>query len=276
MPLTVTPLTYVFAVLAGFAVGMIVNALADDLPERRRPSLPRYPDGTARPLAAWSGLAAFLTGRRASPNGSNLRWRYPLTEIGTVALFVLTTAAVSDDPRMTTTQYIVWLLYMGIFTLITVIDLEHRLILFVVIIPSWILALLDAAFLTHGPDLGGAILGALLGFGIFFVLYLGGFAFTALLSAIRGRKIEEVAFGYGDVMLITLSGLILGWQALIITMFMTVFLGALGALVYLAVRRIAGRHYSLFTPLPYGQYIVIATVVMMLFAPEISRFLQGY
>jgi len=45
--------------LIGIIAGGIVNALADDLPERRRPQLPRYPDGTPRPLIAWLGITAF-------------------------------------------------------------------------------------------------------------------------------------------------------------------------------------------------------------------------
>ncbi len=264
----------ILVTLAGWLAGIAVNALSDDLPERRSPKLPRYADGTPRPIIAWSGILAFIFNQRAAPDGGRLRWRYPLTELCTISLFLLTLITFQDDAEITLLQFIIYLLYMAIFVLITAIDLEHRLILFVVIIPSCLLALADAIFIDYGPDVGEALLGALLGFGIFFLLYLGGFIFTALLSSLRGSKIEEVAFGYGDVMLITLSGLILGWQALIITMFLTVFLGALGAIIYLIVRRLAGRHYSLFTPLPYGQYIVIATVVMLLFAPEIAAFFR--
>jgi prepilin signal peptidase PulO-like enzyme (type II secretory pathway) len=156
-----------------------------------------------------------------------------------------------------------------------VIDLEHRLILFVVIIPSAVIALLDAILTTYGADLGEALLGGLLGFFVFFLLYIGGFLFTYILGKARGQPIDEVAFGYGDVMLITLSGLILGWQPLIIAMFMTVFLGAAGAIIYLVVRGLTRRHYSMFTPLPYGPYIVLGTVLMLLFSVEISRVLRA-
>jgi prepilin signal peptidase PulO-like enzyme (type II secretory pathway) len=176
---------------------------------------------------------------------------------------------------MTPLQLAFWLAYMAIFVLITVIDLEHRLILFVVIIPSCVLALVDATITNHGALLGGALLGAGLGFGVFFLLYIGGFVFTYIIGQVQGREIDEVAFGYGDVMLITLAGLILGWQPLIVAMFMTVFLGAFGAILYLIARQLAGNKYSMFTPLPYGQYIIVATVAMLLFAPEISVFLRG-
>jgi leader peptidase (prepilin peptidase) / N-methyltransferase len=267
-------LSPVIAALIGLLVGVIVNALADDLPERRSLRLPHYPDNTPRPPIAWMGITAFLFGKRTSPNGAKLRWRYPLTEIATAALFAITAMVVEDDPVMNPLQLAIWLAYMGIFMLITVIDLEHRLILFVVIIPSCVLALFDAVFGNYGADLSAALLGALLGFVIFFILYAGGFFFTAVLGRIRGKQIDEVAFGYGDVMLITLSGLILGWQPLIIAMFITVFLGAFGAILYLIVRQLAGRHYSVFTPLPYGQYIVIATIIMLLFAPQVTELLR--
>lgn len=262
----------VFGVLAGG----VINALADDLPRRRRVTLPHYPDDTPRPFIAWLGITAFLFGKRASPNGVKLSWRYPLTEIGTAALMIFTVISLTDDPLMEPVQFIFWIAYLAIFMLITVIDLEHRLILFVVIIPSFVIALIDPFVTTYGEPVGDTLLGAAMGFGVFFALYVGGFVFTHVMATVQKREINEVAFGYGDVLLITLSGLILGWRALIFAMFITVFLGALGAIVYLIARNLSRNGYSMFTPLPYGQYIVIATVIMMLYANEVAYAIRGY
>ncbi len=102
---------------------------------------PRYADGTPRPPIAWLGITAFLFGKRVAPDGTKLRWRYPVTELFTAGLMILTILATSDDPIMTPLQLTFWLIYMAIFSLITVIDLEHRLILFVVIIPACVIAL---------------------------------------------------------------------------------------------------------------------------------------
>lgn len=267
------PSLIVIAIL-GILVGGLINVLADDLPRRRAPRLPHYSDDTPRPPAGWLGITAFLSGKRASPTGARLSWRHPLVEIGTALLWVIAVLASQSKPGMTDLQVIFWLAYMAIFMLITVIDLEHRLILFVVIIPSMILALVDALVTPYGASLTNALIGAAVGFGVFFALYLGGFLFTYVLSRQRGEQINEVAFGYGDVLLITLSGLILGWQPLIFAMFITVFLGALGAILYLAARALAGGRYTLFTPLPYGQYIIIGTVIMMLFSTEIGVMLR--
>lgn len=258
--------------ILGWLAGIVVNLLADDLPERRAVRFPpRYPDDTPRPPIAWSGVLAFVSGRRASPGGAKLPVRHFITEIATIALFVLAWIVALNDAQMTTAQLAFWLAYMAIFALITVIDVEHRLILFVVIIPSALVALADAILTPYGPNLTDSLLGGALGFGVFFAMYLGGFLFTYVLGKLRGKTIDEVAFGYGDVMLITLSGLILGWRPLFFTIFLTVILGAIGALVYLLVRAIMRRHYSLFTPLPYGPYIVAGTLLMLLFSPEVAR-----
>jgi prepilin signal peptidase PulO-like enzyme (type II secretory pathway) len=263
-----SPLVLIGLFLLGVLVGAIVNALADDLPHHRRPRLPHYADGTPKPLAAWLGLAAYALGKREAPSGAKIGWRYPAVELGTGALFVLTAITSAERPEIDTLQLVFYLIYMALFMLITVIDLEHRLILFAVIIPSYAIALVDAVTTSFRPDLGQALLGAAFGFGIFFLAYLGGYAYIALVSRMRGEKITEVAFGYGDVMLITLSGLILGIGPLLLTMFITVFLGAAGAILYLVARRIRGKQTSLLTPLPYGQYIVIATVIMLLFSNQ--------
>ena len=115
------PVTYLIVAVLGVLLGGIVNLLADDLP-RRRPIRfpPRYPDGTPRPPIAWLGVTAFLFGKRVSPSGKKLTRRYPLTELFTALLMVLTLFASSDDPKMSTLQLVFWMAYMVIFSLITV------------------------------------------------------------------------------------------------------------------------------------------------------------
>jgi prepilin signal peptidase PulO-like enzyme (type II secretory pathway) len=225
------------------------------------------------------GLTAFLSGQRTAPDGRQLSWRYPLAEIGTVLAMLITFAVKQQKgAEISDLQLIFWLVYMAIFVLIVIIDVEHHLILYSVIIPSCALAILDAVLTPahHEPTLGRALWGGALGFGVFFLLYLGGILYTYISTKLQGRDITEVAFGYGDVMLATLSGLMLGLEPLIFAIFITVFLGALGALLYIIGQRLAGRRYSLFTALPYGPYIVAGTAIMLLFAQEVRFFMAGY
>lgn len=270
-------LSIIVVIIIGLVAGTIVNILSDDLPHYRVPSLPHYPDGSPRPMSAWSGISAFLTGQRASASGSKLTWRYPLAEIGTIVGMVLAVIVRYSREDVSDTQLLFWLVYMFIFVLITVIDLEHRLILFSVIIPSALLAIIDAIVTPtqRDPNLERALLGGALGFGVFFIMYIGGILYVYISNA-SGRNITEVAFGYGDVMMATLSGLILGLEAVIFAMFITVFLGALGAVVWLIAKRLSGKGYSMFAALPYGPYIVVGTFVMLLFSSQVRLIMVGY
>ncbi len=296
---------FILIIIIGLIAGGIVNILADDLPLRRAIRTPRYvtddkkraihiydeeadaltqQDDEKRPFIAWLGITAFLFGKRTSPGGTKLSWRYPLAEILTVIFMFIALYAVQNNQELVNinpVQFTIWLAYMMIFALITVIDVEHKLILFIVIIPSLGLALVDTlltTFITDGfypPQVQEALIGAVMGFGVFFLMYNGGFIFTYIMGKLRGQEINEIAFGYGDVMMATLSGLILGWRSLIFAMFITVFIGAFGALIYLVSRRFIGAKYSAFTALPYGPYIVIGTMAMLLYRESIIELLLG-
>jgi leader peptidase (prepilin peptidase) / N-methyltransferase len=271
-------ISYIIVGIIGILAGGLVNALADDLPHYRRPRLPHYPDNTPRPVSAWLGVSAFLLGKRSSPGGAKLSRRYPLAEVATAILMILTLVVKTNDGWSDGFQMAFWLAYMAILVLITVIDLEHKLILFAVIIPSSILAIVDAIVtppLFNEPNLERALIGGAIGFGIFFLLYLGGYVYLYLVNTVQRRNINEVAFGYGDVLMATLSGLILGPERLFFAMFITVFLGAAGALLWLVSRRLSNTGYSMFTALPYGPYIVAGTIILLLFADQVRGFF-GY
>ncbi|PJF42231.1 MAG: hypothetical protein CUN50_04940 [Candidatus Thermofonsia Clade 1 bacterium] len=260
------------AALLGLIVGGVVNWLADYLPYTARLGLPSYPDGTARPRSAWLGLSAFLLGRRCSPSGAALSLRHPLTEIGVAALF----AYIASESAQDALRAFFLMGNVAILALITIIDLEHRMILYLVIVPSCLYALLGAALLNERlvPNLrfSDYLLGGAVGFGLFFVMYLGGLLFNYIASNARGAPITESAFGDGDVLLATLAGFMLGWQALIYAVMIAVFAGGLGAFLYLSLRMLIRGRYEWFTALPYGQYIVLGTLIMLLWRAEVLAF----
>jgi leader peptidase (prepilin peptidase) / N-methyltransferase len=288
-------MTIVIALIAGvigIVAGGVINVLADDLPLRRPVSLPHYPDGTPRSRSAWLGIAAFLTGQRTSPGvpatpspeavpvtGSpaadpqpvvdpvvpRLGWRHPLVEIAAGLGFF---GLVVGFPHET--NLLAWFVYLFIMLLITVIDVEHRLILFVVIIPACVFALIVAAVSPpQNREFREFLVGGLFGFGLFFAMFLGGGVFA------MAARHDEVAFGFGDVMLATLSGLMLGWRSFIFAALITVFAGAVGAVLYIGVRSLMRRRYRWFTPLPYGPYIVIGTLVMLFFREDVAHLLKA-
>jgi prepilin signal peptidase PulO-like enzyme (type II secretory pathway) len=239
---------------ANSAKRMIMNSVTTRRPE----TLVAGGRGTRRPT--------LLHNRRLS-------WRYPLTELTTAIMFAYVAARYGF-----TGLAFFWMGIVVILILITVIDLEHRLILFVVMIPSYVYALIGVALVRTQivPVLPffDYLIGGAIGFLIFLVMYGGGFLFTAISSRLRGEPIEEVAFGYGDVMLATLSGLLLGWQAFIFALFIAVFAGGVGAMVFLIAQKLVNGKYEMFTALPYGQYIVFGTLIMMFWREPVISYVQ--
>ncbi|MBX3081400.1 MAG: prepilin peptidase [Anaerolineae bacterium] len=264
--------TVFLATIFGLLAGGVINWLADDLPYTYLVKPPHYPDGTPRPLLAWLGITAYLCGYEQAPlTGARISWRHPATEIATALLFGY---VVLIFPLGWATL----VLWMNIFmlTLITVIDLEHRIILVMVIILGCVLALLGNLLAGHEIasriSFGDYLWGGVAGFLLFLLLYLGGMLFNNVISNARGEEITEVALGYGDVLLAAMSGFILGWQALIFAVVIAVFAGGVGALLFLSARLVVKGHYELFTALPYGQYIVFGTLIMMLWRSSIASF----
>jgi len=294
----------------GLFVGGFINLLADELPFRRGFGIPTYYDGTPRPVSAWWGIPMFLNKQRlpaqAQPNKARQRlyfvemeaqqpdlweralseykakplpltWRYPLVELLTGLAFAWVGLAAPQIPNMDAPQLIIHLLYSALLLLSLTIDMEHRLILRIVTYPSIALAFADSLLLPHvRPTFNDALSGAALGFGIFLLLYLGGFVFVYIIGALRGQHIQEVAFGWGDVMLITFSGAALGFAHTIIALFITVFLGALGAFITILASALRRRRYNAFTAIPYGPYIIVATFAMLLYGDPIRIAMIGY
>jgi leader peptidase (prepilin peptidase) / N-methyltransferase len=301
--------------LVGLLVGGVINVLADDLPHRMNPHRPHYPDGTPRPPSAWLGVLAFLTGQRESPAAADmaaeapapvdltpdpvqpvpddvalaaddsqpgglmgvedaplpppsryLSWRHPIVEIVMALAFGAMAVGFRGEAHLP-----VWLVYVAIMMLITVIDVEHRLILFVVIVPSCLFALGVAAVapLDEARSFGYYALSGVLGFAMYFGMFLGGVFFAA------ATQPGTVAFGFGDVMLGMLVGFMIGWRAFIFATLITVFVGAVGAVLYLIGTLFIRRKHRWFTPLPYGPYIVVGALLMLLFRDAVQDLLIG-
>lgn len=256
------------AAVFGLLLGVGINALADSLPVLRRPgraSCSRC--GGPRPIVAWSGLAAFLAGRRQCPFcGQEMGWRPPAVELIMAAAAVLVYQSLPAAARF-------WpaMLMLGIFTLIVVIDVEHRLIMHLVSLPAGLL-LGAIGILDPSRGLTRTLLGGVAGFGILLGLYLLGGLFARAMAWLRGRKLEEVALGFGDVTLSTVIGLTLGWPGIVIALLLGVFAAGLFSSAYLLLM-MTRRRYVAFTPIPYGPFLILgALLVYFGFAPRLLGF----
>lgn len=247
--------------LLGFLVGAFLNLCADQLPRwrrlRRTPFCPFCEE--PRPWWAWVGTLAYLRFKPQCPNcGAPIPWRHPLVELGSAAVFAFLWQRFSQTPFL-----IPYTVYSAVFILIIVIDLEHKLILNAVIYPAWGLALAGSLLHPEPYHYRLALLGWIVGFGLLLLVYLAGELFVKVLSRLRNRDINAVAFGFGDVRLGGFIGLILGFPDVLSAIFLAILLGGLAGIAYWFVRAVILRRYSLFTAIPYGPFLVIGAVAVL-------------
>jgi len=270
--LKITPVLLLILTPLGILVGAVLNALADDLPQRVRPRAPHCQVcNTPYRRWQWAALLALLTGHgRCARCGARILWRKPVVEIVSVILLVYVFQKFGLTPKS-----VLLSLLLECLLLITVTDLEHRLILHVTVIPSAVVAAAYGVFGT-GFDLGVALsrtlIGGLVGYGFFYVIYLLGFVYSKWVAWRRGQPLEEEAFGGGDPNLGGVVGLAVGWPGIVLTLFYSVMAGGVVAVLYLAVVYLRRKQEAWFAPIPYGPCIVFGAVLLLLFAEELKRF----
>ena len=146
--------------------------------------------------------------------------------------------------------------YAAVLLLVIVIDIEHRLILHVVTFPTTAFALLASLILTDNSLLS-AILGAVVGFGFFYLAY------------ILGRRLFGAgAFGFGDVTLAMTMGAMLGIHRVIFALVLGVLLGGLWSLIGLISGRMNRSSYF-----AYGPFLAVGGLVTLVWG---NAFLEWY
>lgn len=181
---------------------------------------------------------------------------YPLIEIATAALFVLSYVAWPHGFKAAgLTQFVVWLVVIiGAMALI-VYDLRWMILPNKILYPLIVLAIIGVvaqATVFHGGanTIREAVLGIVAAGGVFFVLFQ--------LSA--GRWI-----GGGDVKLGILIGLLIGGPLKsLLVIFIASILGTVVALPLLATKRLKRNSH-----MPFGPFLLMGMVVVMLYGQQI-------
>ena len=278
-------LVYIFVFLFGLAVGSFLNVVtyrlvvADGLIPKVRDRGFRAPASPFRGRShcphckhalAWYDLIPLLSfailGGRCRYCKENISIQYPLVEIATAALFLLSFLATRDLAQPDKFQ---------------ILSIEALAIVYVWVIAS-LLVVLFVYDLRHYilPDkiLFPAIFVACIWYfvsGIFFDFYtryeilhtiyaaLGATAFfLAIFLLSRGK-----AMGFGDVKLAFFMGLFLGWPNILVALFAAFFAGAAVGIVLIALRKKGMK-----SEIPFGPFLIGGTFVALFFGKEVVNY----
>ena len=138
--------------------------------------------------------------------------------------------------------------YIVILLLIMIIDWRTRRILNIIALPTAGLAFVFS--LTQGwQSFYATLLGALIGFLFFYLLYLLG-----------KRLYGPGALGFGDVKLAMLLGAMIGFQQILITLSLGILMAGITGLILIS----SGRRFHMRSSLPYGAFLACAGIIMLL------------
>jgi leader peptidase (prepilin peptidase)/N-methyltransferase len=266
--------------IVGTVVGSFLNVCIYRLPLQKSLIWPdsRCPKCLGRigaleniPILSWLFLrgACRNCGLRISP-------RYPMIEAVTGVLFVAIYFAdahfgLKSNRGMGTLYLAVGYhcVLVAILLAISMIDYDwtivpHELTNFGVVF-GVLAALLDPAIrpvpasaTTTLGALGVGVLGVLIGAGLVWVVRVVG-------GLVAGRE----AMGAGDIHILAVVGAFMGWQAAILTFFLSAFFGlipALAKLIPYLVKRLTGRQWNPSDrEIPLGPFLSMAAVTLLLF-----------
>lgn len=257
--------------IVGLLVGTALNGLADDLPpsatgERHGPRWPHCRACNQRyGLLSTVALLGVFFGRGQCAHCGASR---PLRHLAVELVTALSWVGVWYWADGVVARFLPAALIVSAFMLIAVIDLEHRLILWAVIAPAALGALL-IGWLDPARGWQKTLLGAGAGYGLMALIFLLAQGYMWLAGHMRGEPLTEVALGGGDVNLAGLIGLVVGWSGVVVALLIAIAGGGLFSLAYLIVQS-ARRRYNPHTPIPYGPFLILGAVVVYFFGANIK------
>ena len=236
-------------ILLGWLAGKLVNELSDRLPNPK----PWQPAACPTCQTPRSGWKAWLM-----PISCPHCERFPMREwLVQIVFCTLTPLAWFFPPP--SLNFLLSFLLLIFFGITWVVDMEHRLILPIVLLPGVVICIFGGISRVGLPS---SLVGAVVALLILLTLHLLGFVFVRVLSRLRQRTIDEVAFAFGDVLLGIINGFLLGFPAVLSGLVLTVLIAGGVSIIYL-IYLVIRRRYHLGSPIPYAPFLILGALITL-------------
>jgi leader peptidase (prepilin peptidase)/N-methyltransferase len=250
-------MTLVLAGVLGLSVGSFLNVCIHRLPRNESLLYPasrcpscgralRWHDNI--PVASWVWL-----GGKCGQCHAPISVQYPIVELVTAALVVGIVMVTPPGPLLASR-----LVFACALVVLFTIDLEHQILPNVLTLPGIAIGWLFSLFAAPGwqASLAGILLGAGLLYGTAAAYYM-----------VR----REEGLGMGDVKMLAMIGAFLGWKAVLLTLILASFAGALFG-VFLMITSRGGMRYAL----PFGTFLALGALVAMFAGDQIIAWYLGF
>jgi leader peptidase (prepilin peptidase) / N-methyltransferase len=252
------PLFWPFVALGfGLIVGSFANVCIHRLPLEQSIVTPRSTcPHCKRLITAWENIPilsyVLLLGRCRGCKAS-ISVRYPLVELANGLLYFGLVATFGPGPYA-----FVMMAFVTAMLILGLIDLEYQILPDVITLPG-IAVGLAVSFLPAPPTPYSAFASALGGYVMFMLL-------AKLWMKMRGIE----ALGMGDWKLAAMLGAFLGWEKLVLTIFLS---SLVGALVGVPLALVKGRNFQM--KLPYGTFLCAAGIVAVFVGDPLLAWYAG-
>jgi leader peptidase (prepilin peptidase)/N-methyltransferase len=195
----------------------------------------------------------FLRGK-CSACGSAISPRYPLIEILTAVLSVLTAWHFGVTWQALFAVFLTWSLIALAF-----IDIDHQILPDKIVLPMLWLGLLLSLVPVY-VDSHNSIIGAAAGYLVLWSVYKA-------FKAVTGKE----GMGYGDFKLLAMLGAWMGWAALPAIILLS---SLVGTVIGVSIIAVTDRDKSI--PIPFGPYLAAAGWIQLLYGDIIMRAYQQW
>jgi len=243
--------------LFGLLIGSFLNVVIYRLP--RGQSLVTPPStcpgcgSRIRPIDNIPVLSWILLGGKCHRCGAPISIQYPIVELATGLLFLLVAWLTPAGPLL-----VARLLFVVILVVLFGIDLHHQILPNVITLPGIAIGFLFS--LVTPPGWMNSLIGIALGGGILY-------AIAAAYYAVR----REEGLGMGDVKMLAMIGAFLGWKAVLVTLILSSFAGALVGIGIIALSRGSMR-----LALPFGTFLAVGAVAAMIVGEPLVAWYSGF
>lgn len=250
---------YALAGLLGLCVGSFLNVVIYRVPRKMSLAYPGSHCTTCDYSLKWYDnipvISWLLLGGKCRKCRQPISFRYTAVELANMVLWLLSVAVFwRENPIYAITSAFACSVAICIFF----IDLEHMLIYnrFILLLAA---AGIVAMFYDRSTKPTEHIIGALVGGGVFALLYFGAIAL-----------LKREAMGFADVKFAAAAGLFLGWKKLLLAVLVA---SVIGSIVLVILNRAKNQERT--TEYPFGPFLVGGMLIAMLFGAPIIDWYVG-